>query len=70
MILKNKSFILSLLILSCIVVIIIYNQDTMKTPTPTEYVEKKKILECRLQSEPKAVNAIDPKCGCCLKCER
>ena len=42
MILKNKSFILSLLILSCIVVIIIYNQDTMKTPTPTEYVEKKK----------------------------
>ena len=42
MILKNKSFILSLLILSCIVIIIIYNQDTMKPPTPTEYVEKKK----------------------------
>ena len=42
MILTNKSFILSLLILLSVFVIIIYNKDTMRAPTPTEYIEKKK----------------------------
>ena len=42
MILTNKSFILSLLILLSVFVIIIYNKDTMRPPTPTEYIEKKK----------------------------
>jgi len=42
MILTNKSFILSLLILLSIFILVTYNKDTMRTPTPTEYIEKKK----------------------------
>ena len=39
---KNKSIVLSLLILSCVFFIIIYNNNVKRIPTPTEYVEKKK----------------------------
>ena len=39
---KNKSFALSLFILTCVFIIFIYKNDsTIKTPTPTEYIEKK-----------------------------
>ena len=39
---KNKSFALSLFIFTCVFIISIYKNDsTIKTPTPTEYIEKK-----------------------------
>jgi hypothetical protein len=40
MIFKNKSFLLSLLILSSIILIILDNNSNT-IPTPTEYIEKK-----------------------------